>query len=121
MIAWQVGSELHILNEKSGALRKFKNVTDAGGINRIGPDGCIYTNTHWQGIRRFDPEGNLKPFENTDVATGPYRGGLPNKAGSSGTTAWERDFYIDKDNNIYAKIRGSAYHGLMHVSVFLPK
>ena len=117
-VGCQVGNVLNIMDEETGKVRKINRVIDAGGINRLGPDGCIYSNTHALGIRRWDRDGKLKPFEATDVPTGPYMGGLPNKAGSSGTTAWERDYFIDRRNDIYAKMRGGVYHGLMHVAVF---
>lgn len=110
--------ELHILDEAAGTIRVVKRVIDAGGINRLGPDGSIYSNTHALGIRRWDRDGKLKPFEATDMPSGPCMGGLPGRAGSSGTTAWERDYFIDRKNDIYAKIRGKQYHGLMHVEVF---
>jgi hypothetical protein len=57
------------------------------------------------------------PFPAT-AADPKLKGHIP--AGSTGTTAWERDWYVDRKGDIYAKVRGTAYHGLMHVDVFGP-
>jgi hypothetical protein len=118
-VACQVGNSVQILDEATGKLTKVPGrvITDSG-INRLGPDGRIYCNSHWKGIKRFERDGKLVPFEGTDEPTGPYMGGLPGTAGATGTTAWERDYYIDRKNDIYVKMRGTAYHGLKHVAVF---
>lgn len=117
-VGCQVDGTLVILDEESGKTRKVPGVISSGGINRLGPDGAIYSNAHALGIRRWDRDGKLKPFDTTDEKTGPNAGVLPGKAGSSGTTFWERDFSIDRKNDIYTTVRGAVYHGLRHVSVF---
>ncbi|MHC4915935.1 MAG: hypothetical protein ACYTGB_10630, partial [Planctomycetota bacterium] len=109
----------HVMEESSGKTKGFKHVRVGGTSLRLGPDGSIYAQTHAMGILRYDPDGKVKPFASTlDLKEKQHRGRLPDKAGSTGTTAWDRDFYVDRKNDIYVKIRGTSYHGLMHVSVF---
>lgn len=117
-VGCQVDGTLVILDEETGKSRTVAGVISSGGINRLGPDGAIYSNAHALGLRRWDRDGKLKPFETTDEKTGPNAGILPGRAGSSGTTFWERDFSIDRKNDIYTTMRGPVYHGLRHVSVF---
>ena len=112
----EVGSGvLLILDEETGIIRKVTGVMQGGGINRLGPDGAIYSNAHCKGIKRWDRDGKPKPFEVTDTIT---PGGLAGMAGAMGTTIWERDYSIDRKNDIYTKLTGAYYHGLQHVGVF---
>ncbi len=109
----------HVMEESTGKVKGFKNVRVGGTSLRLGPDGSIYAQTHAMGIMRYDKDGKPKPFASTmDLEEKQHRGRLPDRAGSTGTTAWDRDFYVDRKNEIYVKIRGTSYHGLMHVSVY---
>lgn len=117
-VGCQVDGSFVILNEETGKAQTVRGVSGHGGLNRLGADGMIYCNAHALGIRRWDRNGKLKPFAATDIPKGPDMGGLPDKAGSSGTTFWERDFRLDRHNDIYATIRGPQYHGLRHLAVF---
>jgi hypothetical protein len=110
-----VGAALVIMDEETGKTRKLTGVTQSGGINRLGPDGAIYSNCHYKGIMRWDRDGKPKPFEVTDKTT---PGGLAAMAGACGTSKWERDYSIDRKNDIYTHLTGTQYHGLMHIGVF---
>jgi hypothetical protein len=88
-----------------------------GTASRIDREGNLYSCSAGGGIFKSDQNGKLLPFPAT--ADDPMlKGHLP--AGSTGTTAWERDWYVDRKGDIYVKVRGTAYHGLMHVGVFGP-
>jgi hypothetical protein len=115
------GSTLHVIDEASGQTRKVKVQaglgSNQGTTSRLDREGNIYSCAAAGGIWKCDPSGKRVPFPAT--ADDPaLKGHLP--AGSTGTTAWERDWYVDRKGNIYAKVRGTRYHGLMRVEVFGP-
>jgi len=115
------GDRLHVLDETTGRTRTMRVPRGFGnnqGItSRLDREGNIYSTAAAGGIWKSDPTGKMIPFPAT--AKDPkLKGHLP--GGSSGTTAWERDFSIDRHGDIYAKVRGTQYHGLMHVDVFAP-
>lgn len=84
-----------------------------GLTSRLDRDGNIFS-FGGGGIFKADPAGKYMPFAAT--AKDPeLKGRLP---GDSGTTVWERDHYVDRRGDLYAKIRGTAYHGVMQVDVF---
>jgi hypothetical protein len=114
-----------LLNEATGETRKMglsPGVATAVGINqgthsRLDRDGNVYSCSAGGGIWKCDPRGKRIPFPAT--ANDPkLKGHIP--AGSTGTTAWERDHYVDRKGDIYSKVAGTSYHGLMHVDVFGP-
>jgi hypothetical protein len=120
-VACRVGiwpSRLNILNEAAGQTRIVGDGNLAGQegrTHRLGPDGCIYAQDHASGLMRYDREGKPRPFEAT--AHDAYlKGRLP--VGSTGTTMWERDFWVDRRNDIYVRARGTAYHGQMDMQVY---
>ena len=110
-------SALHVLDDATGKVRVLgREVAGTEGrLHRLGPDGCIYGVDHAAGVIRYTPDGKPKPFEAT--AKDPYlRGRLP--AGNTGTTSWERDFWVDRKNDIYVRKSGVEYHGHMTVQVY---
>lgn len=116
------GSALHILDEATGQIRKVGPSygplsNNQGTTYRLDRDGNIYAAAAGGGLWKCDANGKLVPFPAT--ANDPkLKGHLP--AGSTGTTAWERDWYVDRKGDIYSKMTGTAYHGLMSVEVFGP-
>jgi len=110
-------SKLHILDEATGKVRIVgRDVAGSEGrTHRLGPDGSIYGVDHALGVIRYDRNGKPMPFAAT-AADPELRGRLP--AGNTGTTAWERDFSVDRRNDIYVRKRGPQYHGLMTVEVY---
>lgn len=119
LVGCMTGGTFDVIDETSGETKRVKGAWGEGVTHRLGPDGCFYIQHHNQGVHRFDPDGRLKPFEATaNLPDKVVAGALPDRAGSTGTTAWERDFYVDRKNDLYVKVRGTAYHGLMHVDVF---
>jgi hypothetical protein len=116
------GSAVYVLEEATGETRRVRTEGPAVGngqgvTTRLDRDGSLYCSQAEGGIWKCDPRGKRVPFAAT--ADDPsLKGHLP--AGSTGTTAWERDWYVDRKGDIYAKVRGTAYHGLMHVDVFGP-
>lgn len=111
---------LRLLDEATGQVRLVGNPAygGAGGrTHRLGPDGDIIAVDHAQPIIRFDREGKPKPFEAT-VKKPNLLGRLP--VGNTGTTAWERDFSVDRKGDIYVRVKGPEYHGLMTVQVYGP-
>lgn len=117
-----IGSRVEILDEASGEVRRAAVSQGPASSNqgtrlRLDRDGNIYSCSAAGGIWKTDTAGKRVPFAAT--ADDPkLKGHLP--AGSTGTTAWERDWYVDRKGDIYAKVRGTAYHGLMHIDVFAP-
>ncbi|MCK6471545.1 MAG: hypothetical protein L6R28_07350 [Planctomycetes bacterium] len=110
-----VDRDLIIRNDVTGEEQKTKGGGNNAHTFRLGPDGLIYSMSHDRGVTRFDRNGNAIPFPST--ADHPLlRGRLGTQ--SSGTTAWERDFGIDRKGDIYVKSRTTQYHGLMTVPVF---
>ena len=113
---------LAIMNEATGKTHFMRGHDEAEGgqTYRLGPDGLVYALDNWgnHGIRRFDRNGRLAPFEHhaTDKAS-VGQGRIPDFT-ASGTTFWERDFYVDRRGDIYAKSRAKVYHGYMTVDVF---
>lgn len=111
---------IRILDEATGKIRRMRR--PAGGNNqgihcRLDRHGNLYCAAAGGGLWKHDTKGTFAPFPAT--ANDPkLKGYLP--AGSTGTTAWERDWYVDRKGDIYAKVRGGMYHGLMHVDVFGP-
>ncbi|MCX7806083.1 MAG: hypothetical protein N3A38_12955 [Planctomycetota bacterium] len=116
------GKGVQILDEAAGQVRTVRIQSgpvssNQGTTHRLDRDGNIYAAAAAGGIWKCDPSGRFVPFPAT--ADDPkLKGHLP--AGSTGTTAWERDWYVDRKGDIYSKVRGTAYHGLMHVDVFGP-
>ncbi len=111
------GTRLHILDEAAGTVRVLGGdvAGSTGRSHRLGRDGSIYGQDHARGIIRYDREGKLKPFEST--AKDAYlKGRLP--VGATGTTLWERDFWVDRKNDIYVRARGTTYHGKMSMHVY---
>ncbi|HUT36040.1 MAG TPA: hypothetical protein VNE39_21310 [Planctomycetota bacterium] len=119
-VACRVGDgSLEIVNEATGSTERIR--ADHATVCRLGPKGEVYGMHHWgkTGIVRYDRKGKTLPFEAT--ANDPDRerqGRLRNRP--SGTTSWERDFFIDRRGDIYVKNRGEVYHGLMTVEVYGP-
>jgi hypothetical protein len=107
---------LRILDEDTGKTRDVR-LTDSGGqMYRLGPNGQIYGMDHsGGGVRRWDKNGKYLPFP-ASSGNPKLRGRLSSRP--SGTTAWERDFDVDRGGNIYAKNRGKVYHGRMTVEKF---
>ncbi|HOX05528.1 MAG TPA: hypothetical protein PK280_03920 [Planctomycetota bacterium] len=111
---------LRLLDEATGKVRLVGNPAygGAGGrTHRLGPDGDIVAVDHAQPIIRFDREGKPKPFEAT-LKNPALLGRLP--VGNTGTTAWDRDFSVDRKGDIYVRAWGPEYHGLMTVQVYGP-
>jgi len=121
LVACRIGgswdSRLHILDEATGQIRVVAGdvAGSEGRTHRLGRDGTIYAVDHAAGLIRYDTNGKLSPFAAT--ASDPVLKGRLD-AGNSGTTAWERDFWIDRRNEIYVRKRGPEYHGPMTVEVF---
>ena len=115
---------LVILDEATGKKTVLRGHDEAEGgqTYRLGPDGLIYTLDNWtnHGLRRLDRNGRLAPFEYaaTDRAS-LGQGRIPDFT-ASGTTFWERDFYVDRRGDLYAKHRQKVYHGYMSVDVYGP-
>lgn len=109
---------LRILDEAAGKVRQVTGqaVGGAGGrTHRLGPDGDILAVDHAQPVIRYDRDGKPKPFEATLM--NPFlRGRLP--VGNTGTTAWDRDFSVDRKGDIYVRAQGPEYHGLMTVQIY---
>ena len=125
LIAWKTvdgySADLHIMDEETGKARVFHGReiagagTELGRSHRLGPDGAIYGQDDAIPIRRHDSDGKSKPFEAT-LKNPRLHGLLP--VGTTGTTSWERDFYVDRKNDIYVRASGPEYHGLMTVQVY---
>jgi hypothetical protein len=113
--AW--GSKLHILDEATGKERVLSGdvVGTEGRTHRLGRDGSIYGVDHSAGVIRYDGNGKVNPFPAT--ASHPILKGRLD-AGNSGTTAWERDFWVDRRNDLYVRKRGPEYHGLKTLEVY---
>jgi DNA-binding beta-propeller fold protein YncE len=115
------GDRLLLLDEATGQMKSLRipsgRGSNQGTQTRLDRDGNLYSSSAEGGIWKSDQAGKMLPFPAT--ADDPkLKGHIP--GGSSGTTAWERDFTVDRRGDIYAKVRGTAYHGLMHVDVFGP-
>jgi hypothetical protein len=121
LVACKTGSStLTILEEPSGKTRSLQPGGSSGTTYRLGPNGQIYGLDHWGGeggggVMRWDASGKSLPFPET-LADPKLKGRLAN--GPSGTTAWERDFCVDREGNVYTKHRGKHYHGRMRVDVY---
>jgi len=110
---------LRILDEKTGQTRDLRLEGDSGQTYRLGPNNQIYGMDHWKwGIRRWDKDGKPLPYSATKDLTDGGKGRTPSHA--SGTTAWERDFDVDRAGNVYVKQRGEVYHGRMTVDKYDP-
>ncbi|MCX7591262.1 MAG: hypothetical protein N2255_06495, partial [Kiritimatiellae bacterium] len=119
LVSCKVGPDtLRILNEETGEMRDLRLTGSSGQTYRIGRDGNIYGMDHWKwGIRRWDREGKPLPFPSTaNHEEREARGRLASQP--SGTTAWERDFDVDRAGNLYVKQRGKVYHGRMRVDKY---
>jgi hypothetical protein len=111
---------LRILDEETGQIRTVPGLSARGGGRsfRLGPDGSIYGQDHWEmngGVFRLDRDGKPKPFEAT--LKDPWLGGRL-AYGCNGTTAWERDFGVARNGDVYVKAQGAVYHGLHAVHVY---
>jgi DNA-binding beta-propeller fold protein YncE len=118
------GSALHVLDEATGQTRQVRTALGAigngqGATSRLDRDGNVYSCAASGGIWKCDASGKFVPFAATAADPG-LKGHLPGDAGSTGTTAWERDWYVDRKGDIYTKVSGVAYHGMMHVDVYGP-
>jgi HEAT repeat protein len=106
---------LDVLDERTGRVRRMTGLFFEGNLTRLGPDGRIYQMDHSLakgGLLQRDADGTVLPF--------PSSGRVRLPTVPSGTTAWERDFYVDRRGDIYAKQRSGKqpYHGLMRVDQF---
>jgi hypothetical protein len=113
------GSQLHVLEEATGQVRVYGTEVagSEGRTHRLGPDGIIFAVDHGAGVIRYDRAGKVSPFPAT--ADDPaLRGRLG--AGNTGTTAWERDFWVDRRGDLYVRKAGPEYHGHMTLEVFDP-
>lgn len=109
----------HVMEEATGKTHGVKKAIGEGWLQRLDRDGNIYVSAHNKGLLRLDPNGKPFPFKETENDSDKnVKGRLPDRAGATGTTAWERDFSVDRKGDIYVKIRGKEYHGLMHVAVY---
>jgi hypothetical protein len=125
LVAWKTvdgySADLHIMEEETGKTRVIHGRevagagTELGRSHRLGPDGSIYGQDDAIPIRRHDRDGKRKPFEAT-LKNPRLQGLLP--VGTTGTTSWERDFYVDRKNDIYVRASGPEYHGLMTIQVY---
>ncbi len=111
------GSSLLVLDEATGRVRRFGSelAGQEGRTHRLGRDGSIFAVDHALGVIRYDAEGKRRPFEAT-ANDGYLKGRLP--AGQTGTTMWERDFWVDRKGDIYVRQNGTVYHGTMTVQVY---
>ena len=118
------GQDQHlvIMDEATGRKRVVRGIDEAEGgqTYRLGPDGLIYGLDAWRnyGIRRFDRNGRPVKFEHATTDEQSKSQGRLAGHSCSGTTFWERDFYVDRRGDIYAKNRHKVYHGLMSVDVW---
>jgi hypothetical protein len=116
------GSAVYVLDETTGETKRVRTEGQAVGngqgvTTRLDREGNFYCSQAEGGIWKCNLQGKRVPLPAT-AGDPSLKGHIP--AGSTGTTAWERDWYVDRKGNIYAKVRGTAYHGLMHVDVFGP-
>ncbi len=110
---------LRILDERTGQTRDLRLEGDSGQTYRLGPNDQIYGMDHWKwGIRRWNKDGKPLPYAATKDLNDGGKGRTPSQA--SGTTAWERDFDVDRAGNVYVKQRGKIYHGRMTVDKYDP-
>ncbi|MGQ9662272.1 MAG: hypothetical protein ACUVWX_08055 [Kiritimatiellia bacterium] len=119
LVSCKVGpTRLRILDEHTGNMRDLNLTGSSGQTYRIGRDGNIYGMDHWKwGIRRWTVDGKPFPFPETEnLSEREARGRLASQP--SGTTAWERDFDVDRAGNVYVKQRGKVYHGRMRVDKY---
>jgi hypothetical protein len=108
LVGSRIGGQVGIIDEATGQYRIVEAELGEGVQPRLGPDGTVYSCSHQGGV-----------FWTAKDATGKsVRKRLPHWAGSTGTTAWERDFSVDRRGDIYVKRSGPAYHGLMTVEHF---
>jgi sugar lactone lactonase YvrE len=118
-IGCKVGrTTVRILDEETGETRDLVLHGSPGQTYRLGPNGQIYGMDHWKwAIRRWDRNGEYLPYPTTKDDP-ELQGRLPSVP--SGTTAWERDFDVDRAGNVYVKHRGKTYHGRMTVDKYDP-
>ncbi|HOX08646.1 MAG TPA: hypothetical protein PK280_19785 [Planctomycetota bacterium] len=118
---WGSPSEWRVLDDETGQVRVA--IKDHSGSNlfamhywpRLDRDGNLYGVHHCGNVRRYGPDGKPKPFPAT--ANNPWlKGDLP--AGATGTTAWERDYWIDRKGDIYVRRTGAVYHATMSLEVY---
>lgn len=97
---------LNILDDATGRVRQVSvNLFGDGLTHRLGPDGTIYG---------CNCGGPVQWFVR-DAASNAVARRLPFGAGGTGTTGWERDFFVDRKGEIYVRRRGPEYHGLMTI------
>jgi hypothetical protein len=93
---------------------------------RLGPKGerifwmgCGGGNAGDVTMCQTDRTGKMIPFETTaQESNRRIKGRLMNFPG--GNTAWERDFCVDRQGNLYVKNRGKQYHGHHKVDKYAP-
>ncbi|HOX05525.1 MAG TPA: hypothetical protein PK280_03905 [Planctomycetota bacterium] len=110
---------LRVLDEETGKIRDVPGLFNYGRSFRLGPDGSIYAQDHWEqgaGICRWDRDGKPVPFAAT--LQDPWLRGGRLVYGCNGTTAWERDFGVARNGDLYVKAQGAVYHGLHAVHVY---
>jgi hypothetical protein len=111
-------NEWRVLDDESGQVRVALKASDVFAQQlwpRLDRDGNLYGVVHYNGVKRYAPDGKPKPFPAT-VNDPLLKGDLP--AGLTGTTAWERDFWVDRKGDIYVRRTGAEYHGMMTLEVY---
>jgi len=110
--AW--GHILHILNEKTGEIRRVDvkgaskslggpAMTHQGAIYRLGLDGQIFCMGVSDSITRHDRTGKWMPYQGTtgwvNEAMNPRAGLMENTR--TGQSGWTRDFCVDRRGDVY--------------------
>jgi outer membrane protein assembly factor BamB len=109
---------IRILNEETGKIADVAHPFGAeANLVRLGLNGQVFGQGHSSKLKRFDRKGKLLPFEAT-AGDKALNGQLNNQP--EGTTAWPRDFCVDRRGDIYVKNRNKDYHGLMSVEQHSP-
>ncbi len=111
-------------SEKGKPVVQSVHLSEAGGtgwIYRLGAEDQIYGQST-QGIAQLDRKGKPVPFPKA-APREKFQGRL---AGASGTTAWERDFGVARNGDLYVKTSGCrywgdvVYHGYMSIEQYGP-
>jgi hypothetical protein len=108
-VGCRVGNTVRVLDETTGQTRDIRLPGSSGQTYRMGPNDEFYGMDHWRwGVRRWDRDGKFMPFEDSKDDK-EFKGRLWNRP--NGTTAWERDFEVDRAGNVYVVHNGLVYHG----------